>query len=184
MEGFGMTDRFDSKEALSSILSRRSIRRFKPDPIAKETLDQILTAGTYAPTGMNRQSPIILAVTNKDLRDRLSRLNAQIMGTDGDPFYGAPTVVIVFGDSERPNYIQDASLVLGNLMLAAYAADLGSCWINRAREMFDTEEGKALKKEWGLEDKYVGVGCCILGYPDGETPAAKPRKPDYIIKIK
>ena len=171
-------------ETLQSIKERRSIRKYKDRQITEAELDIVLEAGTYAATAKGTMSPKMVAVQDRELVKKLSAMNAAVMGSDGDPFYGAPTVVIVFGDSERPNYIQDASLVLGNLMLAAYAADLGSYWINRAREMFDTEEGKALKKEWGLEDKYVGVGCCILGYPDGETPAAKPRKPDYIIKIK
>lgn len=178
-----MTDRFDSKEALSSILSRRSIRRFKPDPIAKETLDQILTAGTYAPTGMNRQSPIILAVTNKDLRDRLSRLNAQIMGTDGDPFYGAPVVLIVLAKKSCPTHVYDGSLVMGNLMLAAHALGIGSCWIHRAKEEFERPEGIQILRSLGIQDDYEGIGHCVLGYADGPSPQPHPRKDPWIYRL-
>lgn len=171
-------------ETLQSLKERRSIRKFKDEQITEAELDIVLEAGTYAPTAKGTMSPKMVAIQDRELVKKLSAMNAAVMGSDGDPFYGAPTVVIVFGDTERPNYIQDASLVLGNLLLGAYAADLGSCWINRAREMFDTEEGKLLKKQWGVEEKYVGVGCCILGYPDGDAPAARPRKADYVIKVK
>lgn len=171
------------KETLESLKNRRSIRKFKGEQITKEELDIVLEAGIYAPTAMNRQSPKIVAVQDREMVKKLSKMNAAVMGSANDPFYGAPTVVIVFGDSEVKNCIQDASLVLGNLLLGAYAAGLGSCWINRAMEMFETEEGKELKKQWGVDEKYVGVGCCILGYQDGETPEAKPRREDYIIRI-
>ena len=162
-----MTDRFDSKEAFSSILSRRSIRRFKPDPIAKETLDQILTAGTYAPTGMNRQSPIILTVTNKDLRDRLSRLNAQIMGTDGDPFYGAPVVLIVLAKKSCPTHVYDGSLVMGNLLNAAHAVGLGSCWIQgRLRQAENGTSTEAFCRTLlSVPARYTLEAILSLGFP-------------------
>ena len=134
---------------------------------------------------MNRQSPIIVAVQDKATRDRLSALNAQIMGRDGDPFYGAPTVLVVLADRQIPTYVEDGSLVLGNLLLAASSIGLGSCWINRAKETFDREEGKALLRQWGLDpERYRGVGNCILGYPapGGIKPAA-PRKPDYVVNV-
>lgn len=167
---------------VSDIMNRRSIRKYKPEQISREELDTVLQAGICAPTGMNRQSPLVIAVQNKEVRDRLSRMNAAVLGTDSDPFYGAPTVVVVLADANSPHAVQDGSLVMGNLMNAANAIGLGSCWINRAKEMFATEEGKQLLAQWGVEGDVIGVGNCILGYPD-ENPAIKPRKPDYIRYI-
>ena len=172
-----------NSEWLSLIESRRSIRRFKPDPIPAEILDQILTAGTYAPTGMNRQSPIIVAVTNRAVRDQLSALNAQIIGREGDPFYGAPVVLIVLADRSVPTHVYDGSLVMGNLMLAAHALGVGSCWIHRARETFDRPEGKAILASLGIQGDYEGIGNCILGYPDGDLPAPRERKADWVYRI-
>ncbi len=172
-------------QAIDMIKSRRSVRSFKDEMIPRDVLETILEAGTWAATGMNRQSPIILAVTNRQLRDRLSALNAQIlngMGRDGshDPFYGAPVVLVVLADKNVPTCIHDGSLVMGNLMLAASELGVGSCWIHRARETFETEEGKAILKALGVEGDYVGVGNCVLGYPQGDMPAAKPRKENYV----
>ena len=171
--------------AIEMIKNRRSVRSFKDEMIPRGVLETILEAGTWAATGMNRQSPIILAVTNRALRDRLSAINAQILhaaGRDGshDPFYGAPVVLVVLADKNVPTCIHDGSLVMGNLMLAAGELGVGSCWIHRARETFETEEGKAILRELGVEGEYVGVGNCVLGYPMGETPAAKPRKENYV----
>ena len=163
-------------------MNRRSIRKYKPEQITREELDIILQAGICAPTGKNRQSPILIAVQNKEVRDLLSRMNAQVLGMDVDPFYGAPTVVVVLAKADSPHAVQDGSLVLGNMMTAAKAIGLGSCWINRAREVFDSAEGKQLLARWGVEGDYIGVGNCILGYPD-EEPVMKPRKPDYIRYI-
>lgn len=165
---------------MENMLSRRSVRKYKSDMIPKEILDQILKAGTYAATGRNLQSPIMIAVTNQELRNRLSAMNARIMGTDSDPFYGAPVVIIVLADRSVPTYVYDGSLVMGNLMLAAHELGVGSCWIHRAREEFDSEEGKAILKELGIEGDYEGIGHCILGYADGPLPAEKPRKENYI----
>ena len=172
-------------QAIDMIKSRRSVRSFKDEMIPRDVLETILEAGTWAATGMNRQSPIILAVTNRQLRDRLSALNAQIlnsMGRDGshDPFYGAPVVLVVLADRNVPTCIHDGSLVMGNLMLAASDLGVGSCWIHRARETFETEEGKAILKALGVEGDYVGVGNCVLGYPQGDMPTAKPRKKNYV----
>ena len=167
---------------VSDIMNRRSIRKYKPEQISREELDTVLQAGICAPTVMNRQSPLVIAVQNKEVRDRLSRMNAAVLGTDSDPFYGAPTVVVVLADANSPHAVQDGSLVMGNLMNAANAIGLGSCWINRAKEMFATEEGKQLLAQWGVEGDVIGVVNCILGYPD-ENPAMKPRKPDYIRYI-
>lgn len=172
-------------EVLSAIATRRSCRAYQPEQIKPEELDAVLKAGTWAPTGMNRQSPVIVAVQDKETRDRLSAINAAIMGSNGDPFYGAPTVLVVLADRSAHTCVEDGSLVLGDLLLAASSIGLGSCWIHRAKETFETEEGKALLRKWGLDpDKYVGVGNCILGYPapGGVKPAA-PRKSDYVVKV-
>ena len=156
---------------INNMITRRSIRKYKSDMIPKETLDTILKAGTYAATGMGKQSPIIIAVTNKELRDKLSAMNAKIMGTDSDPFYGAPVVLIVLANKERPTYIYDGSLVIG------------SCWIHRAKEEFESEEGKELLKSLGIEGDYEGIGHCVLGYIDGEEPEAAPRKDSYVFYV-
>lgn len=171
-------------EVLNAILTRRSVRSYKPDPVPEDVLERILTAGQYAATGMNRQSPIILAVTNKAMRDKLSAMNAEIMGSSGDPFYGAPVVLVVLANKAAPTYIYDGSLVMGNLMLAAHAEGLASCWIHRAKEEFESEEGKAILKELGIEGDWEGIGHCILGYADGEPKSAAPRKPDYVHYIR
>ena len=168
---------------INNMITRRSIRKYKSDMIPKETLDTILKAGTYAATGMGKQSPIIIAVTNKELRDKLSAMNAKIMGTDSDPFYGAPVVLIVLANKERPTYIYDGSLVMGNLMNAAHACGIGSCWIHRAKEEFESAEGKELLKSLGIEGDYEGIGHCVLGYIDGEEPEAAPRKDSYVYYV-
>ena len=172
-------------ETLKVLETRRSCRAFKPELIEEEKLQAIIKAGTYAATGMGRQSPIIIAVTNKELRDKLSVMNAKFMGKDEsfDPFYGAQELLIVLANKAMPTYLYDGTLVLGNLMNAA--ADLGvdSCWIHRAKEEFASPEGKALLKEWGLSENYVGIGHCILGYRDCEYPEAKERKADYIVRV-
>lgn len=165
---------------LEALKSRRSIRKYKQEPIRKEELEAILEAGTYAPTAMGKQAPLIVAVTNPETVALLSKLNAQVMNGTQDPFYGAPIVVVVFGNSESNNCIQDASCVMSNLLNAAHALNIGSCWINRAREVFESDEGKALKKQWGIPEHYIGVANCILGYIDSPYPKAKERKEDYI----
>ena len=170
-------------ESIKNMIERRSVRGYKPDMIPKEDLDLILEAGTYAATGMGMQSPVIVAVTDNATRDQLSKMNADVMGTDTDPFYGAPVVLVVLADKNRPTHIYDGSLVMGNLMLAAASLGLGSCWINRAKEEFETEEGKALLRQWGIEGDWVGIGHCILGYPAADPKPAAPRKPDYIVKV-
>lgn len=168
-------------EVLEALKTRRSVRRYKPEQIKDEELKAVLEAGIYAPTGMGMQSPKIVVVQDPEMVKKLSRMNAAVMGTDSDPFYGAPTVLVVLADPDRPTCVEDGSLVMGNLMNAAYAVGLGSCWIHRARQVFDSAEGKALLTTWGIPEKYIGVGHCILGYADGDLPAAKPRKDDYIV---
>ncbi len=169
---------------LENIRTRRSVRKYKPDMIPQEILDQILEAGTYAATGMGMQSPIILAVTNRKMRDRLSAMNAKVMGTDSDPFYGAPVVLVVLADKSRGTYLYDGSLVMGNLMLAAHELGIASCWIHRAKEEFETPEGKEILASLGITGDYEGIGHCILGYADGPEPAAKPRKDSYVYYMK
>lgn len=170
-------------EVIKSIISRRSVKSYKPDAVPAELLDAVLEAGTYAPTGRNMQSPIIIAVTDKATRDKLSRLNAEVMGMDGDPFYGAPAVLVVLADRSRSTYLYDGSLVMENLMLAAHSLGLGSCWIHRAKEVFDSEEGKEILASLGIEGDYEGIGNCILGYADQEPKPRVPRKDNYIYKI-
>ena len=170
-------------DVLETIKSRRSIRKYKSDMVPQDKLGKIIEAGTYAATGMGKQSPIIIAVTNKELRDKLSAMNAKVMGVNSDPFYGAPVVLIVLADKSRPTYVYDGSLVMGNLMLEAEAQGIGSCWIHRAKEEFESEEGKEILKSLGIEGDYEGIGHCILGYADGPAPKAAPRKDSYVYYI-
>lgn len=170
-------------EVINNMKTRRSIRKYKPDMIPEDVLNRIIEAGTYAATGMGKQSPIIIAVTNKEIRDKFSKMNAEIMGVDYDPFYGAPVVLIVLADKARPTYVYDGSLVMGNLMLAAHAEGIGSCWIHRAKEEFESEEGKELLRSLGIEGDYEGIGHCILGYADGDAPKAAPRKASYVYYV-
>lgn len=148
--------------------------------VPKELIDQIIEAGLYAPSGMNGQSPIVVAVTNKELRDKLSKMNAAIMGANIDPFYGAPVVLVVLADKTRPTYLYDGSLVMENMMLAAHELGLGSCWIHRAKEEFESEEGKEILKSLGIEGEYEGIGHCILGYAEGDVPQVKARKENRV----
>lgn len=171
-------------EVMQNMITRRSIRDYKSDMVPKDVIDRIVEAGTYAATGMGKQSPIIIAVTNKELRDKLSKKNAEIMGhPDMDPFYGAPVVLIVLANKERPTYLYDGSLVMGNLMLAAHDEGLGSCWIHRAKEEFESPFGKEILKSLGIEGDYEGIGHCVIGYANGEEPKVAPRKTDYVHYI-
>lgn len=174
----------DRNTTMEDLLTRRSVRSYTDEIPPMEVIEEICKAGTYAPTGMNRQSPIILAVTNREVRDRLSELNAQVMGSDNDPFYGAPVVLVVLADKNVRTYVEDGSLVMGNLMNAAHAKGLGSCWIHRAKEVFETEEGKKILKDLGVEGDYVGIGNCILGYTDGDYPQPAPRKENWVYWVK
>lgn len=174
-------EEFIMDNMMQDMLTRRSVRKYLSKLPPKEVLDQILEAGTYAATGRGMQSPIMIAVTNKELRDRLSRMNAEIMGAgNADPFYGAPVVIVVLADKSRPTYVYDGSLVMGNLMLAAHRLGLGSCWIHRAKEEFESDEGKEILKSLGIEGDYEGIGHCVIGYADGPVPQAAPRKDSYI----
>lgn len=168
-------------EVLEMIKTRRSCRKFTDKLVPDEIVDQIIEAGTYAATGMGMQSPIIINVKDKALRDELSVMNAKIMGADMDPFYGAPQLLIVLADKKRPTYLYDGSLVMGNLMLAAHALGVDSCWIHRAKEEFESEAGKAILAKLGIEGDYEGIGHCIIGY--GETGEAAHRKANYVYTI-
>ena len=172
---------------MEDLMTRRSIRSYTDEMPPMEVIEEICKAGTYAPTGMNKQSPIIIAVTNREVRDKLSRLNAADFGKDNDmdPFYGAPVVLVVLADRATSyTWLEDGSLVMGNLLNAAHAKGLGSCWIHRAKEVFETEEGKAILADLGIEGDYVGIGNCILGYVKGDYPQARPRKENYVYWIK
>lgn len=170
-------------ETLNVLKTRRSCRAYKPDPVEDEKLNAIIEAGTYAATGMGKQSPIILIVKDKALRDKLSKMNAAIMGMDIDPFYGAPELLIVLADKAIPTYIYDGSLVMGNMMNAAADLGVASCWVHRAKEEFESEEGKAILKELGIEGDYEGIGHLILGYAAKPLPNPAPRKDNYVYKV-
>ena len=173
-------------ETLKVLESRRSCRKFKPDMITDEELNSVIKAGTYAPTGMGKQSPIIIAVTNKEMRRKIVEENRKIGGwPEGfDPFYGAPVILIVLANKEIWTYQNDGSLVIGNMLNAAESLGLGSIWIHRAKEEFESDFGKNLLKELGIEGEYEGIGHCALGYIDGEKSQAVPRKTNYVYYIK
>ena len=171
---------------MNDLLTRRSVRSYTDEVPPMEVIEEICKAGTYAPTGMNKQAPIIIAVTNREVRDKMSKLNAAVFGMDNDPFYGAPVVLVVLADTTAAfTWKEDGSLMMGNLLNACHAKGLGSCWIHRAKEVFETEEGKAILRDLGIDDtKYVGIGNCILGYTTGDYPEARPRKENYVYWIK
>lgn len=173
-------------EVLKALHERRSVRKYKQEQITDEELLTVLEAGTYAPTGMGYQDPWIVAVQNPEIIAQLVRMNAEVMGVTSNPYYDAPTIVLVFGSNpdEWRNAVQDGSLVLGNMMLAAHSIGLGSCWINREREMFSTDEGKEIMKRLGLPEGLVGIGALSLGYPSAPPRPAKPRKENYYRIVK
>ncbi len=169
-------------ETLKTLRERRSVRSYRPEQIKDEELEAILDAGTWAPSAMSRQPCVMVAVQGPETIAYMSKLNAQIQGQPGsDPFYGAPTVVVVL--SQGANFLQDGSLVMGNLMNAAWSLGVASCWVNRALELFDRPEGKELLRKWGLPETLRGVGNCILGYAAGEIPAPKPRKENFVVRV-
>jgi nitroreductase len=170
-------------ETLTVLKTRRSCRAYLPDPVEDEKLNAILEAGTYAATGMGRQSPIILVVKDPEVRAKLQKLNAAAMGMDIDPFYGAPELLVVLANKEMPTYVCDGSLVMGNMMNAAADLGVASCWIHRAKEEFESEEGKAILRRLGIEGDYEGIGNLILGYAAKPANAPAPRKADYIYRI-
>jgi len=170
-------------ETMNTLVNRRSIRCFNDIAVSKELVEQIVLAGEYAPCGMGKQAGKMLVVTDPELLETLRRLNCTSVGNEytRDNFYGGKTVIVVFADSNVRTHIYDGSLVMGNLMNAAYSLGVGSIWIHRAKEVFETEEGKQLKKQLGIDESYVGIGHCVLGYYDGQAPVAKERKSDFVI---
>ncbi len=171
-------------KVIESLISRRSTKAYDPARIpSRELLDQILAVGEAAPTGRGAQSPIIVEITDKATRDRLSQINAEILGMHNDPFYGAPVVLAVLADRTVGTHVYDGSLVIGNLLQAAHALGLGSCWIHRAKETFDLPEGRAFLKKWGVEGDYEGIGFCVIGYAAHDPAPAKPRKPNYVYHV-
>lgn len=182
-----------NNSTIENIIARRSVKKYEDRPVPIELVEEVVKAGTYAPSGMNRQSPIILAVTNKEMRDRLSRINLEIVigrnlktsSGHNDPFYGAPVVLVVLAKKEVGTRIYDGSLVMENMMIAAQSLGLGTCWIHRAKETFETEEGKQILQELGITGEYEGIGNCILGYASKDAlKPQSPRKDDYIVWIK
>ena len=172
-------------ETLKVLELRRSCRNFDPaKPVSDEAVQAIVKAGTYAPTGRGSQSPIIIAVSNKELRDEISAENARIMGADCDPFYGAPVILIVLADKDIPTYKYDGSLVMGNLLNAAESLGINSIWIHRAKEEFESEFGKNLLKKLGIEGNYEGIGHCAIGYAAEPVNAPVPRKENYVYYVK
>ena len=168
---------------LSLIKTRRSVRAYKAEPVPPEALDAVLEAGTYAPTGGGRQSPTIIAITDPKYRQEIAKLNAEVMGSSTDPYYGAPAVVLVLADGGASTFVEDGSCVLENMMLAAHALGLGTVWVHREREIFDSEKGKALLREWKLPETLRGVGAVALGYPAQEASQPAARKQNYIVRI-
>jgi len=169
---------------IQAIKTRRSCRSFRSEQLREEDLAQILDAGTWAASGMGRQPAVMVAVQDPETRETLRRMNAAVLGNPtADPFYGAPTIVVVLADTGASTAVEDGSLVMGNLLLAASSLGVGSCWIHRAHEEFESAEGKALLKKWGLTGSYRGVGHCALGYPAAAAAAPKPRKADYIVRV-
>lgn len=171
-------------EVLKAIRERRSIRRYEQEQIKDEELTAVLEAGTWAATGHGTQDPWIVAVQEKSLMERLVAMNAKVMGVNSNPYYGAPTIVLVFASADNGNRERDGSLVLGNMMLAAHSIGLASCWINREDAMFASEEGAAMMKEMGLPDGLVGIGALSLGYASSKPNTVKPRKENYYRIIK
>ena len=167
---------------LENIKTRRSIRKFKSDPIERDILDKIIEAGTYAPSGKNRQSSIILAITNKEIIEKLAKINAEVINLNKRTLYEAPVVLVVLGNKDISTYIHDGCAVLENLMLAAHSLGVGSCWVHRAKEEFETEEGKEILKSLNIEGNYEGIGHCVLGYPLEEGKCF-PRKENYVYYV-
>ncbi len=162
--------------------TRRSVRAYKSEQVAPEKLDAILEAGLYAASGMGKQGTKMVVVQDAEVISEMSKINAQVMGADIDPFYGAPTVIVVFSNSDNMTCVEDGSLVIGNLMNAAHSEGVDSCWIHRAKEVFETEYGKKLKKAWGIDDSYIGVGNCVLGYAAGEAGEAADRLAGRVVR--
>jgi len=171
------------EDLLDVIISRRSVKKYKDEMIDKELIDKVIKAGMYAPSGKNRQSSVIISVSKKDVRDKLSSLLAEFRGVEIDPFYGAPVVIAVLADKAVNTHLYDGSCVIENMLLEAHSLGLGACWIHHAKEVFETEFGKFLLETLGITDDLEGVGFCILGIPDMEVRGELPRKDNYVYYI-
>jgi len=170
-------------ETLTTLKTRRSCRAYKAEHVEEEKLNAIIEAGTYAPTGMGKQSPIILVIKDQEIRNKLAKINAAAMGMDIDPFYGAPELIVVLANKDIPTYIYDGSLVMGNMLNAAADLGVASCWVHRAKEEFESEEGKEMLKKLGIEGNYEGIGNLILGYAAKPAGEAAPRKANYVYRV-
>ena len=170
-------------ETLTTLKTRRSCRAYKADHVEEEKLNAIIEAGTYAPTGLGKQSPIILVIKDQEIRNKLAKLNAAAMGMEIDPFYGAPELIVVLANKDIPTYVYDGSLVMGNMLNAAADLGVASCWVHRAKEEFESEEGKEILKKLGIEGNYEGIGNLILGYAAKPAGEAAPRKANYVYSI-
>ena len=167
-------------EAYKNLIERRSIRKYNNTKVSHDLIEQIVRAGQFAPSGMNRQIYAFVVVEDEELVARLSKMNADAMNSSSDPFYGAKSLIIVFADTNAPTYLYDGALAMGNLMNAANALGVDSCWIHRAKEVFETSEGKEMKKTWGVPESYEGIGHCILGYRE-EEPGERAQRTSKVI---
>lgn len=170
-------------ETIQNLITRRSIRSFQKDMVPEEELQQIIEAGLNAASGMGRQSSVIIEIKDRETIGQLSKMNAEIMGKKSDPFYGAPVVFVVLAQKNVPTHVYDGALTLGNMMNAAHALGLGSCWIHRAKQEFESEEGKALLRKWGVEGEYEGIGHLVVGYPDGELPGKREIRDGRVFQV-
>ena len=170
-------------EIINAMIERRSCKSYKSDVVPKETIEKIIEAGLWAANGRGLQTPVIIAVTDKETRDKLAKLNAAVMGANSDLFYNAPVVLVVLAPKEHPNRVYDGSLVMGNLMLAAHSLGIGSCWIHRAKEVMEMPEGKEILKKVGLEGEWEGIGNCVIGFPDGALKEAQPRTDNRVYWV-
>lgn len=172
-----------NNEILQNIKTRRSIRKYKETQITEDELKTVLEAGTYAPSGRGMQSPVLVAVQDPETMKQIVKMNAAVLGSDTNPYYGAPSVILVFAPTDRTTYLEDGSCVLDTMMLASHSIGLASCWIHREKEMFETEEGKALMTKWGIPENFVGIGALALGYADCDLPQPPERKTGRVIRI-
>jgi nitroreductase len=171
-------------ETIRTLLNRRSIRKFKPEQINEEELSAVLDAGKYAPSGANQQSAIFIVVQDKETLKKIDSMNTAVAGRGTNQYYNAPTVILVLADKSKVTPVEDACLAIGNMFNAAASLGLGTCWVHRERQMFESEEGKALLKKWGVVGDYIGVGACAIGYPDCSWPEAAPRKDNYVYYVR
>jgi len=171
-------------EVVRVLKERRSIRKYQEKQITEGELNTILECGVHAPSGKNKQSSLIVVIQNRELISKIAKINGSFVNKVGlNPFYDAPTLIIVFGDKNISTYKEDGSAIITNMINAAYSIGVSSCWIHRAKETFETDEGKKMMEEWGISSDYEGIGNCVLGYADCEIPKPFPRKDNYIIRV-